>query len=65
MIQDGKDEFYRYCGKERRTYVDLLFDFKSCKLPLNILIELIGHIKPREFSISRAYDNKVILYKID
>lgn len=38
-----------------------MYDFRSCKIPLNILIELIGHIKPREFSISRAYDNKIEL----
>ena len=59
IIKDGKDEFYRYCGKERRTYVEFLYDFNSCKIPLNILIELIGHIKPREFSISKTYQNKV------
>ena len=56
---EGKDEFYRYCGKERRTYVEFLWDFKSCKIPFNILFDLIGPIKPREYSISNSYKNKV------
>lgn len=52
---EGKDEFFRYCYKEKRTFVEFLNDFKSCKIPLNILIELIGKIKPREFSISSSH----------
>jgi sulfite reductase alpha subunit-like flavoprotein len=51
---EGKDEFYRYCVKERRSYVEFLQDFKSVKIPFEILIELIGKINPREYSISSS-----------
>jgi sulfite reductase alpha subunit-like flavoprotein len=49
---EGKNEYYRYCHREKRTHVEILHDFNTTKIPLNYLIQLIGAQKPREFSIS-------------
>lgn len=60
---EGKDEFYRYCFREKRTYYDILYDFgffkQKTKIPLSILVESIGFIKPREYSISDYNNNKI------
>lgn len=53
-LSDGKGEFFYYCNKEKRTFVDFLSDFSSVKLPLDILIQEIGFILPRELSISSS-----------
>lgn len=50
--QEGKGEFFYYCNKEKRTFIDFLTDFSSVKLPLDILIQETGFIQPRELSIS-------------
>jgi sulfite reductase alpha subunit-like flavoprotein len=53
---DGKSEYYRYVIKERRTVIEILYDFQPEKitLPLEYLIQLCGRQKPREFSISSS-----------
>lgn len=51
---DGKNEYYRYCHREKRTHLEILHDFNTSKLPLEYLIQLIGAQKPREFSISSS-----------
>lgn len=56
---DGKSEYYRYCIRERRTVIEILFDFcpDEITLPLEYLIQLCGRLRPREFSISSDYDH--------
>ena len=52
---DGKSEYYRYSVRERRTVIEVLYDFfpnTKILLPLEYLIQLCGGQKPREFSIS-------------
>ena len=52
---EGKSEYYRYSVRERRTVIEVLYDFypnQEIKLPLEYLIQLCGRQKPREFSIS-------------
>ena len=41
---DGKSEYYRYCIRERRTVIEVLFDFQPERvtLPLEYLIQLCG-----------------------
>jgi len=51
---EGKNEYYRYCHREKRTHTEILYDFNTTKLPLNYLIQLIGSQKPREFSIASS-----------
>jgi len=57
----GFDEYYAYVVKERRTLSDILFDFNLVKIPLDVFIQFIGFIKPREYSI--ASSNKVHVKK--
>jgi len=55
IIKEGKDEYYRYVVKERRTLPEIVWDFGLHKsLPLHLLVELAGRQKPREFSISSS-----------
>lgn len=53
---EGKDEFYRYAYREKRTFLDILYDFgfnkEKIMIPLNVVIDSIGFIKPREYSIA-------------
>lgn len=51
---EGKNEYYRYCHREKRTHAEILYDFSTTQIPLEYLIQLIGPQKPREFSISSS-----------
>jgi sulfite reductase alpha subunit-like flavoprotein len=51
---EGSEELYRYCTREKRTFLEVLRDFPSVKLPLDRLIELIPRISPRYYSISSS-----------
>ena len=64
------EDYYNYCVKEKRNVYEILFDFKTVKLPLEFLIESVNLLKPREYSISSSLkhqENQVIfkefLYK--
>ena len=50
------NEYYDYAIKQRRTVPEILFDFKSVKIPLPIFISFLGFQKPREYSISSSYE---------
>lgn len=39
---DGKNEYNRYCYKEKRNVYEILFDFHTVKLPLNYLLEAVS-----------------------
>ena len=41
---EGKNEYYRYCYRQKRTYVEILYDFSTTKLPLEYMIQLIGKL---------------------
>jgi sulfite reductase alpha subunit-like flavoprotein len=61
---DGSDLYYDYCVKERRSYIDVLDEFKSSRPPLHRLLELIPPLSPRHYSIassSIAYPTEVHL----
>eukprot|EP00762_Andalucia_godoyi_P001048 ANDGO_01984.mRNA.1 NADPH-dependent diflavin oxidoreductase 1 len=51
---EGNDDFYRYSRKERRTYVEVLEDFPTVKLPLERFVDLVPRLRPRYFSIASA-----------
>ncbi|KAI9905553.1 hypothetical protein PsorP6_013680 [Peronosclerospora sorghi] len=51
---DGVDLLYDYCIREKKTYVEVLTDFPSVKVPLAILLQLIPRQKPRSYSISSS-----------
>ena len=43
-----------YCRRELRSTVQVLLDFPSCALPFAYLIQLVGKIRPRGFSIASS-----------
>jgi sulfite reductase alpha subunit-like flavoprotein len=51
---EGQDELYRYCLREKRSFVEVLRDFVGVVLPLEYLLELIPRISSRQFSISSS-----------
>jgi sulfite reductase alpha subunit-like flavoprotein len=51
---EGQDDLLRYCTRERRTYVEVLCDFPSARLPLAYLLELVPRLQPRQFSIASS-----------
>ncbi len=51
---EGQDELYRYCLREKRSFVEVLRDFVGVVVPLEYLLELIPRISPRQFSISSS-----------
>ena len=52
--KEGQAELWRYCQKERRTYVEVLQDFASARPPLEQLIAHIPRLQPRSFSIASS-----------
>ncbi len=50
----GQDELHRYCTRERRSFVEVLRDFPSVRVPLPRLLELVPRIAPRYFSIASS-----------
>lgn len=53
----SQDELYDYSTRMRRTSLEVLSDFPSCKgnVPLSYLFDLFLPIKPRQFSIASSY----------
>jgi sulfite reductase alpha subunit-like flavoprotein len=50
----GASDFNRYCYRERRTFLEVMTDFKKTRPPLDYLLDLIPPILPRFFSISSS-----------
>ncbi|ETO20946.1 hypothetical protein RFI_16259 [Reticulomyxa filosa] len=49
---EGQLALYEYNQLEHRSYVEVLEDFHSCKVPIEWLIQFIPRLQPRKFSIS-------------
>ena len=39
---EGKNEYYRYCHREKRTFLEVMYDFNLTKIPKEYMIQLIG-----------------------
>ncbi|GBG31675.1 NADPH--cytochrome P450 reductase [Hondaea fermentalgiana] len=52
--REGNDLFHAYCKKERKSYLEVLEEFASVKVPLEYLVDMIPLLQPREYSISSA-----------
>ena len=52
---EGADLFASYCVRERRSYIEVLADFPSVRLPLPFLLEMLPPLQPRHFSIASSY----------
>lgn len=51
---DGADLLYEYATREKRSYVEVMGDFQSCKVPMERLLELVPRLRPRGFSIASS-----------
>jgi sulfite reductase alpha subunit-like flavoprotein len=51
---EGADLLYDYCIREKKTYVEVLLDFPSVRVPLELLVQFIPLLKPRAYSISSS-----------
>jgi len=50
----GASLYYEYCQRERRTYVEVLEEFPSVRVPLHRLLELIPLLQPRHYSVASS-----------
>ncbi|GLE06287.1 hypothetical protein PINS_up015534 [Pythium insidiosum] len=51
---EGVDLLYDYCIREKKTYVEVLLDFPSVRVPLDVLVQIIPRLQPRSYSISSS-----------
>ncbi|KAI8826354.1 NADPH-dependent FMN and FAD containing oxidoreductase-like protein [Chytriomyces cf. hyalinus JEL632] len=58
---EGQEELFAYCYKLRRTTLEVLTDFHSCKgkIPYNYLFDLIPPMRARMYSIASAQTRDV------
>lgn len=52
--QDGIDEMFEYAQRPRRTIKEVLDEFKSVRIPMEYIADVMPWIKPREFSIASS-----------
>jgi sulfite reductase alpha subunit-like flavoprotein len=51
---EGTDLYYDYCIKERRNFVEIFEEFRSLRIPLKKLFEIIPMISPRSYSVASS-----------
>ena len=51
---EGTDLYFDYCIKERKSYLEVLQEFRSCRPPFPVLLETIQAIPPRQYSIASS-----------
>ena len=62
--KDGEANYRKFVLGERRSVIDLLEENPSCRLPDEVLLDLLGELKPRFYSIAsspQVEPNKVAL----
>uniref|UniRef100_A0AC34Q6H4 NADPH--cytochrome P450 reductase n=1 Tax=Panagrolaimus sp. JU765 TaxID=591449 RepID=A0AC34Q6H4_9BILA len=52
--EEGLKEYSQFVGKERRSIVDILDHFNTCKPPIDHLLELLPRLQVRYYSISSS-----------
>lgn len=52
--REGRQEYMETIIKGRRAFIDVLFENKSCKPPLDALLDALSPLAPRMYSISSA-----------
>ena len=50
----GSDLYHSYCKRERRSYAEVIGDFPSVQIPLDVLIYLVPPLIPRQFSLASS-----------
>ena len=56
------NDYYKYCVKEKRSYMEVLSEFSSVDIPIEYLLYHIPRIQPRQFSIASSslyYPNSI------
>uniref|UniRef100_A0A915D1C9 NADPH--hemoprotein reductase n=1 Tax=Ditylenchus dipsaci TaxID=166011 RepID=A0A915D1C9_9BILA len=51
---EGLKEYHSFIQKDRRSIVDILAHFDSCKPPLDLLLEMLPRLQARYYSISSS-----------
>lgn len=51
---EGGDLYHSYCTQERRTFWEVLCDFETVALPLDVLVTLVPKLAARHFSVASA-----------
>ena len=51
---EGLREYGSFIQKERRSIVDILEHFSTCKPPMDLLLEMLPRLQPRYYSISSS-----------
>jgi sulfite reductase alpha subunit-like flavoprotein len=56
-VASTQDELYEYSTRVRRTSLEVLADFPSCRgnVPLSYIFDLFPPMKPRQFSIASSH----------
>uniref|UniRef100_A0A914Y621 NADPH--hemoprotein reductase n=1 Tax=Panagrolaimus superbus TaxID=310955 RepID=A0A914Y621_9BILA len=52
--EDGLREYAQFIGKERRSIINILEHFNTCKPPIDYLLELLPRLQARYYSISSS-----------
>ena len=52
--REGRDDFYQYCTRERRSVLECFQDFPSLDMPLDWVVQLCPKLQARQFSISSS-----------
>ena len=52
---EGADLIHDYCTREKRTYLEIFDDFKTCNPPIEYLLDIIPRLQPRGFSIASSH----------
>uniref|UniRef100_A0AAF5PQD5 NADPH--hemoprotein reductase n=1 Tax=Wuchereria bancrofti TaxID=6293 RepID=A0AAF5PQD5_WUCBA len=52
--EQGLKEYGNYIQKERRSIIDILRAFPTCKPPVDYILELLPRLQPRYYSISSS-----------
>ncbi|EFO27526.2 FAD binding domain-containing protein [Loa loa] len=60
--EQGLKEYGNYIQKERRSIIDILRAFPTCKPPVDYVLELLPRLQPRYYSISSSskYDRELL-----
>jgi sulfite reductase alpha subunit-like flavoprotein len=51
---EGRDDLYRYNQREARSVLEVLQDFRTCRPPMEWLLEASPIMKPRQYSIASS-----------
>ena len=51
---EGADIYLDFCVLAKRSFVEILEDFRSVKLSLEVLLEVIPRLSPRQYSIASS-----------